>query len=299
VGTITITANLAANANYMAATPVAKTFTVYAKPLTITASSPTASVSYPLTYGSAVPTINPSYSSDFVGADSSTSLGTVACTTDYQALSTNHPGSYKTFCHGATNSNYDITLKDGSLTITKATPTPGTLPAAATATKYAQLSTYPLTGGTATGPFGTVAGVYSWTNPAAYLPVTTSGPVNPSVTFKPTDTTDYNTVATTISITGVAPADPAVSWPTAHSIPAGSLLSASTFIGGSTNGTFAWTTVPSTPFTTSGVYSENVTFTPNTSNYNQATHNINVTVTKGASTIACWPTGSTITYARS
>ena len=91
------------------------------------------------------------------------------------------------------------------------------------------------------------------------------------------------------------PATPAVSWPTATAIPSSSPLSASTFIGGSSNGTFAWTT-PGTTFITSGVYSENVTFTPSSANYNTMTHSINVTVTKGASTISCWPTGTTISY---
>ena len=120
VGTITITAALAANSNYAAATSVSKTFTVYPKPLTITASSPSATpsdpnyASSPLTYGGAVPTISPSYSGGFVGTDTAASLGSVTCATNYAALSTNHPGPYSTYCYGATNPNYDITLVGGS-----------------------------------------------------------------------------------------------------------------------------------------------------------------------------------------
>ncbi|MGD0098682.1 MAG: Ig-like domain repeat protein [Terracidiphilus sp.] len=286
-GTITITAALAGNTDYAAASAVAKTFTVYPKPLTITASSPSS-----VNFGAAPPTVTAGYSS-FVSPDTSASLGTVSCTTNYEASSTNHPGTYSTYCYGASNPNYDITLVDGSFSVTKATPTPATLPTAATATTYAQLSTYPLTGGTATGAFGSaISGSYSWTNPAAYLSV---GSSSPSVTFKPSDTTDYNTVATTININGVVPANPAVSWPTASAIPSTDTLGQSTLTGGSTNGTFAWTT-PSTTFPGSGVYSENVTFTPNSANYNSITHNINVTVTKGAATITCWPTGTTISY---
>jgi len=80
--------------------------------LSITAGSPT------MIYGSALPTIAPSYSG-FIAGDSATSLTTQpTCTTT--ATSTSNVGSYATSCTGAVDANYVISYIAGSLTVTPA-----------------------------------------------------------------------------------------------------------------------------------------------------------------------------------
>ena len=93
-----------------ASTTVSLTVTPIA--LTITAGSPT------MIYGSALPTIAPSYSG-FISGDSASSLTTQpTCTTT--ATSASNVGSYSTSCSGVVDANYTISYKPGTLTITPA-----------------------------------------------------------------------------------------------------------------------------------------------------------------------------------
>ncbi len=87
------------------------------------------------------------------------------------------------------------------------------------------------------------------------------------MTFTPTDTTDYNTVAGTVTVT-VSKVTPTVTaWPTASAIAPGKTLASSTLAGGTASyngttvpGTFAWTTPATIP--AAGTDVESVTFTP-------------------------------------
>lgn len=80
--------------------------------LTITAGSPT------MTYGGVLPTITPSYSG-FISGDNPSSLTTQpTCTTI--ATSASNVGSYPTSCTGAVDTNYIISYKPGTLTVTPA-----------------------------------------------------------------------------------------------------------------------------------------------------------------------------------
>jgi hypothetical protein len=93
-----------------ASTTVSLTVTPIA--LTITAGSPT------IIYGSALPTIVPGYSG-FIPGDSASSLtAQPTCTTT--ATSGSNAGSYSTSCSGAVDTNYVISYKPGTLTITPA-----------------------------------------------------------------------------------------------------------------------------------------------------------------------------------
>ncbi|MDP4103308.1 MAG: hypothetical protein Q8935_00025 [Bacillota bacterium] len=86
-------------------------------------------------------------------------------------------------------------------------------------------------------------------------------------------------------------------WPTASSISYGQPLSSSTLSGqvAVTAGSFAFTTPATVP--NAGTASQSVTFTPvDSTNYNVATHNVNVTVSKAPPTITTWPSASAITY---
>ena len=116
------------------------------------------------------------------------------------------------------------------------------------------------------------------------------------MTFTPSDTTDYNTVAGSVSVT-VSKATPTVSvWPTASGITYGQTLASSTLTGGtaSVGGTFAWTTPTTAPG--AGTPSESVTFTPSdTTDYNTVAGSVSVTVGKVTPSIT-WATPSPITY---
>jgi hypothetical protein len=325
VGTITISAALAANNYYTGVNAVSRTFTVYPRPLTITATYSGGAI----IYGSAAPTtITPTLSphvdspaSGLATGDTQASLGAgLLCGTSYAGLPSNHPGSYPTFCYGAVNANYDITYVDGSFTVNKATPVFANGPTA-TGGPYAQLVTFVLSQPAipATGPFvingvnNTVAGVWAWTTPSAYA---SGSGTTPSITFKPSDTQDYNSLLTsTVAIT-VTKANPTVTWPAAVSISSGTTiasgapaLSGSASNGGVTvGGSFAWScTVPTSVNYNGGVCAtsaspttlpEWVTFTPgDTADYNSLDHQINVTWTLPLPTVN-WSllSASAITY---
>jgi hypothetical protein len=323
VGTIVIQANIASNSFYAAATPVSRTITVYPRALTIQASSPNTLVSNVPTpviaYGTGAQTITPTYSGwSTTPADSATNLTTPpTCTSAYTGAVTNHPGTYTTYCYGAVDPNYIFNYTNGSLIISKATPVYATAPTASAIT-YGALSTSTLTGGTATGPFGSaIAGHYVWNSPSATPAAGAPSSDHPAVTFNPSDTTDYNALAsaTTVSIT-VTKANPTVSWPTAAAIASGTQVAAGTTTSipaltvaagtpnangvNTSNGSFEWTCLVNSttcPTITMGnTNSVSVTYTPTNSNYNTLTHMVSIVGNKTSPTITLWPTASAINY---
>jgi hypothetical protein len=153
--------------------------------LTITASSPS------MTYGSAVPTVTPGYSG-FVGSDGPGSLSMApACSTT--ATSSSPPGSYPATCSGAADPDYTISYVPGTVTVGKATPALS-WPAPA-AINYGT----PL-GGAQLDATAPVPGSFAY-SPAAGT-VLQPGNQALTVTFTPSDTTDYTTAtaSTTISV---------------------------------------------------------------------------------------------------
>src|SRR5580698_5778395 len=171
----------------------------------------------------------------------------------------------------------------------KTTPTVSAWPTAGAITYGQTLASSTLSGGTAS-----VTGSFSWTTST-----TAPGAGSPSegVTFTPTDTTDYNTVAGSVGVV-VNKATPTVTaWPTAGAITFGQTLASSTLAGGtaSVGGTFTWTTPTTAPAT--GTSSQGVTFTAtDAADYNTVAGSANVTVNKGTPTVSAWPTASAITY---
>jgi hypothetical protein len=117
------------------------------------------------------------------------------------------------------------------------------------------------------------------------------------VTFTPTDTTDYNTVAGSVSVV-VNQATPTVSaWPTAGAIAFGQTLASSPLSGGTASvpGTFSWTTPATAPAT--GTASEGVTFTAtDATDYNTVPGSVSVTVNKATPAVSAWPAATAITY---
>ena len=95
---------------------------------------------------------------------------------------------------GSAAGNYTLTQPtDVTVNITKATPTITAAPTAAAITEGQALSASVLSGGTAS-----VGGTFAFTSPNTVPAV---GTANQSVTFTPTDTTNYNTATTTVSMT--------------------------------------------------------------------------------------------------
>jgi RHS repeat-associated protein len=139
-----------------------------------------------------------------------------------------------------------------------------------------------------------VVGTYSYS--PALGTILTVGTHYLSVTFTPTDTTDYTT-ATSVVILTVNKATPTVTaWPMASSINYGQTLASSTLSGGTASvaGSFSFTTPSTAPG--AGAASQSVTFTPSdTTDYNTVIGSVSVTVNK-ATPVITWPTPALITY---
>jgi len=169
--------------------------------------------------------------------------------------------------------------------VNKTTPTISGNPTA-TAISYGQtLGSSTLSGGSAS-----VAGTFAWKSPST---VPSAGTSSQIVTFSPTDTSLYNATDVSVSVT-VSKATPSVTWPTAAAITYGDALSSATLSGGSTNGSFAFTSPTTVP--AAGVaQSIEMTFTPtDATNYNVLRQNVVVTVNKADASVT-WPTANAIT----
>ncbi|MGB8028116.1 MAG: glycoside hydrolase family 44 protein [Terracidiphilus sp.] len=177
----------------------------------------------------------------------------------------------------------------GSTTTTKTTPTVTAWPTASAITYGQTLASSTLTGGTAS-----VSGSFSWT---ASTTAPGAGTPSESVTFTPSDTTDYYTVTGSVGVM-VNKATPTVSaWPTASAITYGQTLASSTLSGGTASvpGAFSWTTPATAPAT--GTTSEGVTFTAtDAADYNTVAGSASVMVNKATPIVSPWPTASPITY---
>jgi hypothetical protein len=197
-----------------------------------------------------------------------------------------------TFTPADTTDYYTVTGSVG-VTVNKATPTVSGWPAASAITYGQTLASSTLSGGTASAGTVSVSGTFAWTMSTT---VPAMGISSQGVTFTPTDATDYNTVAGSVSVT-VNKATPTVTaWPTASAITYGQTLASSPLSGGaaSVSGTFAWTTPTIVP--SAGTPSESVTFTPtDTTDYNTATGSVSMTVNAALPTVTVTPGASSIT----
>jgi len=139
----------------------------------------------------------------------------------------------------------------------------------------------------------TVAGTFSY-SPAAGT-VLTAGTRTISTTFTPTDTTDYTTATTMVTLT-VNQATPAVTWGAPAAITYGTALgSAQLDATSAVAGTFSYSpaagSVPS-----AGAQALSGTFVPNdTTDYTTATASVSLTVNQ-ATPVINWATPAAITY---
>ncbi len=189
----------------------------------------------------------------------------------------------------ADTTDYKTVSGTAGVPVGKATPTVTVWPTATAITYGQTLAHSALTGSTVS-----VSGVLEFTAPTTVPGV---GTYTADVTFTPVDTTHYNTVSGTVSVT-VNKATPAVTaWPAADAITYGQTLAASTLTGGTASaaGTFAFAAPDAAPGT--GTCTASVTFTPtDTVDYNTVSGTVNVTVGKATPTVTAWPTASAINY---
>ena len=174
--------------------------------------------------------------------------------------------------------DYTTVIGSASVTVAKATPSPITWPTATGITYGQTLTSSTLSGGTSTP-----AGTFSWTTSST---APGAGTAAQSVTFTPTDTTDYTTVIGSANV-AVAKATPSpITWPTATGITYGQTLTSSTLSGGTSTpaGTFSWTTSSTAPG--AGTAAQSVTFTPtDTTDYTTVTATVSVTAVKATAIV--------------
>ena len=139
-----------------------------------------------------------------------------------------------------------------------------------------------------------VAGTFAYSPAAGAVPA--AGTQTLSVTFTPTDATNYTSANSSVSL-DVGKVTPTITTaPTASAISYGQTLAASSLSGGaaSVSGSFAFTAPTTAPG--AGSAAQAVTFTPtDSSNYTVATTTVSVSVNQATPTIT-WATPSAITY---
>ncbi|MEI6786649.1 MAG: Ig-like domain repeat protein, partial [Verrucomicrobiota bacterium] len=216
----------------------------------------------PSVYGASVTftsTVVPSQASGIVTfSDGGAPLGTATLsggmatfTTNGLALGThNITARYSGDCDYNASTNAFVCIQ----AVDKAAPLVTTWPAAASITYGQILAASGLSGGS-----GTPVGGFSWTTPTT---APNAGTAPQSVTFTPSDSSNYNPSNWTVSVT-VNKATPTVNtWPAASAITVGQALSASTLSGGGATvaGGFTFDAPATTP--PRGTYPAAVTFTP-------------------------------------
>jgi RHS repeat-associated protein len=252
--------------------------------VTVTKATPT-SITWPtasgISYGQTL-------ANSTLSGGASTPVGTFAFTTPTTAPGVGTAAQSVTFTPTDT-ADYNTVVGSANVTVTKATPTSITWPTASNISYGQTLANSILSGGSST-PAGSFAFTTSTTAPSV-------GTAAQSVTFTPTDTTDYNAVVGSANVTVTKATPTSITWPTASNISYGQTLANSILSGGSSTpaGSFAFTTPTTAPSV--GTAAQSVTFTPtDTADYNTVVGSANVTITKAIPTVSAWPTASGITY---
>jgi hypothetical protein len=249
--------------------------------LTITQATPTISWSAPsaITYGTALSATQLDASSAVAGSFAYTPASGTVLTAGTHTLSVTLTPT-DTTDYTTTTATVQLTVNQVTTpAISWATPSAITYGTALSATQLDASST--------------VAGTFVYT-PASGS-VLTAGTHTLSVTFTPSDTTDYTTATTTVQLT-VNQAMPTISWSAPSAITYGTALSATQLDASSTvAGTLAYTPASGTVLT-AGAHTLSVTLTPtDTTDYTTATTTVQLTVNQATPTIS-WSTPSAITY---
>jgi len=246
----------------------------------------------PSVYGNAV-TLTATISSGpagtvtFYDGANSIGTGTISGTTATLVTKSLISGSHTITAAWLGNSSYAAVTSAAVLqVVNKATP------AIAWANPAAIVTGTPLSAAQldATSP---VLGTFSYSPPAGT--VLTAGAYTLSATFTPTDTNDYTTATTSVSITVGQPSAPPITWVTPAAITYGTALSAAQLDASSTiAGTFSYSPAAGTVLK-AGTQALSVTFTPNSAAYTTATATVQLTVNQ-ATPVITWPAPTAITY---
>ncbi|MGB8262057.1 MAG: Ig-like domain repeat protein [Terracidiphilus sp.] len=273
-GTIVVTANQAGNANYLAASPVTASIVIAQATPTVNWTAPSA-----ITYGTALGASQLRATSPLPGTFVYSPAAGTVLSAGSQTLSVTFTPTDTTDYTTATVT-VQLQVKQATSTISWRTPT--AIPYG-TALGAAQLHAT-----------SNVAGAFAYSPAAGTVP--TTGSQTLSVTFTPTDATDYTSATSTVTLV-VNKATPAINWNAPAAIPYGTPLGASQLDATSTvAGSFAYTPAAGTVLAT-GSQTLSVTFTPtDAANYNAATATVTLTVNQAAQTITFTPLSSPVTY---
>ena len=270
--TVALTANAGGVSESFSLTLGAATATTLAAAPTITWAAPAA-----ISYGTALSSAQLDASATVAGAFSySPAAGTVLAAGTHTITATFTPTDTTDYATATTS--VSITVNASAPAITWAAPA---------AIPY----------GTALGSVqldasSTVAGTFSY-SPAAGT-VLAAGTHAITATFTPTDTTDYATATTSVSIIVNASA-PAIAWAAPAAISYGTALGSAQLDASSTvAGTFSYSPTAGTVLT-AGTHTITATFTPTDTDYATATTSVSITVNASAPAIA-WAAPAAISY---
>jgi hypothetical protein len=296
IGNYTLACSYAGSSNYAASSantisfsiisPISTTTTVSVAPSPVTyGSSPVATVTVTASDGT-IPTGSVSCNIQTRGHNAaySSALTNGSASLPLTSIAQDPVGTYSFVCSYAGSSSYTASSSSTtSLNVTQAVPvitwsSPASI-AAGTALSATQLDAT-----------ASVAGTFVYSPAAGTVP--SGGTDTLSVTFTPTDTTDYTTTAKTVSVT-VGQATPVITWATPAAITYGTALSATQLDAtASVAGTFAYTPAAGN-IPAQGTDTLSVTFTPsNSAEYMTVTQTVGLTVSDSSTmtTVSVFPT---------
>jgi len=283
-GTCTLTATKAADSNFAATTSAPFTVTLVPANQTITFTGAPATAAYGSSF-----TVAASASSGLTVTIGSSGACSISGGT---ATMTASSGTCSLTASQSGNTNYNAAIPVAQSTMaTKATPTINWTTPAAIA--YGTVLSSTQLHAAASYNSTNVGGTFVYTPAKGTL--LTAGTQTLSVTFTPTNTTDYTSEGDSVTLQ-VNQATPKITWAKPAAITYGTALSAMQLDAtASVAGTFVYTPAGSTVLTV-GAQTLSVTFTPtDTTDYADATDTVTITVNKAALALT-WPTPSPITY---
>jgi hypothetical protein len=253
--------------------------------LTVNKATPALSVATsgtPSTYGGSVTftatvSSGPSATVTFFDSGNAIGTGTISGTTATFTTNTLTAGTHTITAGLASSTNYNaVTSSAITQTVSKATPS------------IVWTNPSPITYGTALSNIqldassGGVAGAFVYT-PAAGA-VLSIGSQTLSVTFTPTDTSDYNSTSASVTLTVDNKVTPTITWSTPTPITYGTALSATQLnaSSGGVAGIMTYSPAAGTALA-GGTQTLSVTFTPtDTTDYNPVIQTVSLTVNKGS-----------------
>ena len=276
-------------------------YTTAVQTTTIDVNRATPAISWPapaaITYGTALGSTQLDATANVLGSFAySPATGTVLSAGNGQELSVTFTPTDTTDYTTATQST-TIDVNQATPAITWATPAAITYGAALGSTQLDASASW-----TVGGTSGSVGGTFAY-NPATGTVLSAGNGQKLSVTFTPSDTTDYTTATLSTTI-DVDQATPAISWPTPAAVTYGTVLgstqlnaSASWTVGetsGSVAGTFAYAPVAGTVLSTGTSQTLAVTFTPtDTTDYTTATQTTTINVNQATPMVTVTDAGGT------